>query len=111
MRRPVQLFRPNRRRPPRRIQPWRYPAGWHRRWVRGNGEINWEGTRRFVGEAFIHDYVGLKRSRGKAWKVYFGPLLIGVLYPNERGSIRMAQYARPTGSSVPARSARLHSRA
>jgi transposase InsO family protein len=111
MRRPAELFRFNRRRLPERAKVWRYPVGWVRRWVRGNGEINWQGTRRFVGEAFIHDYVGLKRSRGKTWKVYFGPLLIGVLYPREQGGIRMAKYTHPSGPSVPARSARLHSRA
>lgn len=111
MRRPAELFRQNRRRLPRRIQAWRYPVGWLKRWVRGNGEINWQGQRRFVGEAFVHDYVGLKRSRGRTWKVYFGPILIGVLHPEERGSIRMAKFIRLPGPSVPARSARLHSRA
>jgi putative transposase len=108
---PAHLFRRNPRRLPKRIKPWTYPAGWHRRWVRGNGEINWQGTRRYIGEAFVGDYVGLKPSRAKSWRVYFGPVLVGLLRANERGSIRMATYIARSGSSVPARYARLHSRA
>ena len=112
MRRPVELFGRNTRRLPKAIKPWRYPAQWHRCWVRGNGEINWQGRRRYVGEAFVRDYVGLKRSLGKTWKVYFGPVLIGVLHPEEGGSIRMVKYtnkAKPV-PGVPARFARLHAR-
>jgi hypothetical protein len=75
--------------------PWKYAKGWWRRWVRGNGEINWKGKRRYVGEAFVGDYVGLKAVRAKVWRVYFGPLLVGELHEPERGNIRTAQYRRP----------------
>src|SRR5262249_43278966 len=43
MRRPAELFERNWRGLPKTIKPWRYPIGWRRCWVRGNGEINWEG--------------------------------------------------------------------
>jgi hypothetical protein len=60
--------------------------------VRGNGEINWRGTRRYVGEAFVNDYVGLKSVRPGVWRVYFGPVLVGELHAGEKGSLRMARH-------------------
>lgn len=92
MKRPAELFNRNSRLLPKRIQQWKYPQTWERKWVRGNGEITWHGGRRYVGEAFVHDYVGLKAVRRHVWKVYFGPQLIGELHQRERGSIRMAKY-------------------
>jgi len=74
------------------IRPWHYPKGWKQRWVKGNGEISWQGTRRFVGEAFVRDYVGLKPVKLGVWHVYFGPILVGELHVSERGNIRPAQY-------------------
>lgn len=94
MKRPAEMFQRNPRRLPKRIDRWKYPARWPRRWVKGNGEINWRGVRRFVGEAFVRDYVGLKpMGRGK-WSVYFGPVLVGEWYEKEAGRIRMARYRR-----------------
>ena len=95
MKRPAEVFQKNRRRQPQRVGPWRYPKGWERCWVKGNGEIRWRGVRRYVGEAFVRDYVGLKpRGQAGVWRVYFGPLLVGELHEKEVGSIRMAKYAR-----------------
>ena len=92
MRRPVELFENNPRRLPKRIKAWRYSAGWQRRWVKGNGEISWQGVRRFVGEAFVREYVGLQPKRRGVWQVYFGPMLVGELHEKERGRLRMAKY-------------------
>jgi putative transposase len=90
---PARRYRVSRRQL-RRTEPWSYPAGWERRWVKGNGEISRNGGRRFVGEAFAGDYVGLQQRSAKVWRVYFGPLLIGELHENETGNIRIAQYRR-----------------
>ena len=94
MKPPVKRYRPSQRRL-RKTGRWSYPAGWERRWVKGNGEINRKGVRRFIGEAFVGDYVGLKRRDAKVWQVYFGPMLIGELHENETGNIRIARYGRP----------------
>jgi putative transposase len=93
MKTPAEVFRSNRRRL-KAQRPWSYPSGWVRKWVKGNGEITNNGSRRYVGEAFVRDYVGLKPMRRGVWEVYFGPLLIGQLHEEENGSIRMAKYAR-----------------
>jgi putative transposase len=89
---PAKRYRRSLRRLPEQTMPWKYSKGWLRRWVRGNGEINWRGKRRFVGEAFVGDYVGLKAVRAKVWRVYFGPLLVGELHEKETGNIRTAKY-------------------
>ena len=90
---PAAIYKKNRRRM-KRLWPWTYPRDWERRWVKGNGQINRAGRRRYVGEAFVRDYVGLKPVRSGVWEVYFGPELVGELHENEFGSIRMAKYAR-----------------
>jgi len=94
MKRPAQVFRPNRRRLPAKVASFKYPAGWARCWVKGNGEISWRGQWRFVGEAFVREYVGLKPAGQGIWQVYFGRMLVGELHENESGRIRMARYVR-----------------
>jgi transposase InsO family protein len=89
---PAQHYCRNARRLPARVAPWSYPSGWERRWVRGNGEINWQGKRRYVGEAFVRDYVGLQPVRAGVWRVHFGTVLVGELWEKEIGSIRLARY-------------------
>lgn len=93
MKRPVEVFERNRRRM-KKVKPWRYPRGWERCWVKGNGEMSRRGQRRYVGEAFVREYVGLKPAGTGKWEVYFGPVLVGELHENESGKIRMAKYAR-----------------
>lgn len=90
---PATVYKKNRRRL-QRWAPWSYPRGWERRWVKGNGEISRQGVWRYVGEAFVRDYVGLKPVGPDVWEVYFGPKLVGELHENESGRIRMAKYAR-----------------
>ena len=91
---PADFYRKSQRRFPASIQPMKYPSGWVRRWVRGNGQISWQGTRRYVGEAFVGDYVGLKPGRKGRWKVYYGPVMVGELYEEESGVIRPVKYRR-----------------
>lgn len=94
MKRPAEIFKRNRRRLPKKLRAWSYPTPWERCWVKGNGEISRRGKRRYVGEAFVRDYVGLKPMGAGVWQVYFGPALVGELREKERGSIRMAKYIR-----------------
>ena len=107
---PASRYRPSQRQMPKAIEHWNYPAGWIRRWVKGNGEISWRGTRRFVGEALVRDYVGLKGVKQGLWRVYFGPKLVGELHENERGNIRTAKYqTRRKGPSAQPHSGSLRS--
>lgn len=94
MRRPAELFRKQPGDALERRESWKYPKGWVPRWVKGNGEIALNGVRRYVGQAFVLDYVGLKLVRKGIWEVYFGIMLVGELHENERGSIRPGKYLR-----------------
>jgi hypothetical protein len=71
-----------------------YPSCWTVRHVRSNGEIRWQGRKRFVGEAFVGYPVGLRSTRDpKRIKVYFASLLIGELWTTDQSGLRPASYA------------------
>ncbi len=73
---------------------WSYPSGWAVRRVRSNGQIKWQGRKRFVGEAFAGYAVGLKRTGRGRWAVGYAGLLIGELWAADRGGMRPATYRR-----------------
>lgn len=114
---PAEVYRVSRRRLPSRTKELKYPAGWERKWVKGNGEICLCGRRWFVGEAYAGEYVGLKPSGMGNWKVYFGKTWIGELREKESGSIRPRVFNRKRQQkralrfrrASPARSASLRS--
>jgi len=89
---PAEVYRP---RPGRsRSARLSYRADWAVRRVRSNGEIKWQGRKRFVGEAFVGYPVGLKpKCRGEC-EIYFAGLLIGELREADPGGMRPAKYAR-----------------
>jgi hypothetical protein len=88
---PAAVYRP--RAEGRRKAVLKYPGSLAIRRVRSNGEIRWQGRKRFVGEAFVGYPVGLKAGR-KKWKIYFGRLLVGELWPGDVSGMRPAKYSR-----------------
>ena len=94
MRTPASAYHRSRRRWSQKIRSWNYSGSWARCWVKGNGEISWRGIRRYVGEAFVGDYVGLKPESKGVWTVYFGPVVVGELHEKEHGRIRGIKYHR-----------------
>lgn len=89
---PAQLYRKSRRRFPLALAPLEYPASYQVRHLRSNGEIRWQGRKRFIGEAFVRQGVGLKPLRRGIYAVYFASLLIGHLYDKDVGAMRPALY-------------------
>jgi hypothetical protein len=89
---PVKFYRKSGRRYPQPLPPVKYPAEWTVRQIRSNGEIRWKGRRRFVGEAFVGQPVGLKQLRRGVWGVYFIHLLIGHLHEADAGAMRPMMY-------------------
>ena len=66
---PAEIYRAA---PTARRQPgFRYPAGWIIRRIRSNGQIKWNGKKRFIGEAFVGYPVALKPPRAGKSLVYF----------------------------------------
>ena len=91
---PGDYYRKSRRSMPDRTKPWKYPAGWQSRLVKGKGMIHLNGRARFVGEAFEGERVGLKRVHPGKWEVNFGPWLAGELYDVDTGGIRAVVYRK-----------------
>jgi transposase InsO family protein len=89
---PSELYRP-RSSSPRAVQ-LKYPTRWSVRRVRSNGEIKWLGRKRFIGEAFVGNPVGLKSRGTGRFTVYFVDVLIGELWESDQAGMRPAKYAR-----------------
>lgn len=89
---PAQLYRKSQRRFPRMLAPLKYPVGHQVRHIRSNGEIRWKGRKRFIGEAFVRQSVGLKQLRRGIYAVYFAGLLIGHLHDKDVGAMRPVVY-------------------
>ena len=91
---PASRYRTSSRRLPRCQPRLSYPTKWQQRQVRSNGEIRWRGRKRFIGEAFVRQRIGLKPLKTGVQAVYFGPLLIGHLHDDDPGAMRPAVYQR-----------------
>jgi hypothetical protein len=70
------------------IQTPIYPEAYVIRRVRTNGEIRWWGGRRFIGEAFIGQTLGLKEIKAGKHLVYFHAHLVGELDETEEGGMK-----------------------
>jgi len=92
---PAEVYRPAGGRVGWRSGKTKYPATWAGRRVRSNGEIKWQGRKRFVGEAFVGHRVGLRAMGGGVFAVYFGRMLVGELREADAGGMRPAVYLRP----------------
>jgi transposase InsO family protein len=92
---PAVVHRKSGRKFPRRLPEWKYGAGLAVRRVRSNGEIRWAGRKRFIGEAFVGERIGLKRKRAGEHAVYLGQLLIGHLHERDAGAMRPVVYRPP----------------
>jgi transposase InsO family protein len=91
---PASKYRKSSQRLARQRRVLNYPAQWPQRQVRSNGEIRWRGRRRFVGEAFVRQRLGLKPLSPAVHAVYFGSLLLGHLHDADPGAMRPAVYLR-----------------
>lgn len=72
----------------RKLRPMRYRRNWHRRQVRSNGQIKWQGRMRSIGEAFVGQRIGLRRVAPNCYEVYFGHDCLGLLYDQDAGGLR-----------------------
>lgn len=72
--------------------------------MRPNGEIQWLGRSRFIGEAFVRQHVGLRPWRRDCWRVYFYAWLIGESHTADLGAMRPATYRRRKKPKVSAMS-------
>jgi putative transposase len=94
---PGQVYRHGRRRYPQRLIEWKYPAGWETRRVRSNGEVKWQGRKRFLGEAFVGMRVGFQKLKAGVEMVYFRGVLLGQMHASDIGGLRPSAYVRRGG--------------
>jgi putative transposase len=98
--RPSQVYRPGRRQQAARQPVVNYRVAWEARKVRSNGQIKWQGRRRFIGEAFVGYRIGLKRKRLGRWQVNFAGLMVGELRASDAGGLRPTAYV-PQHPTIP----------
>lgn len=89
---PAKWHHKSRRKHPPRLPEIRYGQGYHVRQVRSNGEIRWAGRKRFIGEAFVGQPIGLRRFKPGVYTVQFAHLQIGHLHEQDAGAMRPALY-------------------
>lgn len=92
LRPPAQHYRVSRRRLPKRLPVWTYPAAWLQRRVSPDGRLFWQGRQRFIGRAFGGEIIGLQCLQAGVWKIHLGSDLLGLLYQQDRAkSLRPAR--------------------
>jgi len=85
---PQSLYRPSRSLYEGGVEPaWVYEEPWAVRRVRTNGEIKWQGRRRFIGQAFRGERVGLVEASKGRHQVYLRDWLLGDLHRDQPGGI------------------------
>lgn len=87
--------------PPRpysgRLRPPEYPDSALVRRVRSNGMIKWRGEGVFISEVLVGEPVGLERAQEGHWRVYYGPLTLGLLSPKGRFETRKSKWGPACG--------------
>jgi putative transposase len=71
-----------------------YPPGYVLRRVRTTGEIRWAARRRFIGEAFIRQTLGVMEITPGKHRVYFHDYLLGEIDETEEGGMKPSIFVR-----------------
>ena len=89
MRVPAELYKTSKRRYPSVIPDFSYPDCYMLRCVKHNGEISWQGKKKYINHGLHGCTVGLKANRHGSMNVYAGTVFLGVVDSSgSRGLIR-----------------------
>jgi len=92
---PARYYHPSRRHFPDQLPPLHYPTqNWEVRRVHTKGQIKWQGRLRFIGRAFVGQWIGLKPAGLGQCEIYLGRQLLGVLHQLDPGGMRPAHVHR-----------------
>lgn len=69
---------------PKALSPIEYPGHYEPRIVRANGQLLWKSKLIFLSEVFASERVGLEEIADGTWRIYFGPILLGLLDERRR---------------------------
>ncbi len=92
---PASRYRPRPRTANLELGAVRYRGADAIRRVHPNGEIVWEGRRRFISDAVAGETLGLYPGEPGVWAVRFLHLELGHLHRSDPGGMRPAAYAKP----------------
>ena len=76
---PVSNYRPSQRPFPRRLPEILYPEHFQVRQTYPNGMISFKYSQWYISGCLISEQVGLEEVDDDRWKVYFGPIALGIL--------------------------------
>ena len=76
---PSSVYVPSARDYPSRLAAPEYPDAWQKRGVRSNGEIRWQGTKVYLTQALIGQWVGLEAVGDGLWDIHFMSVRLGRL--------------------------------
>ncbi|HXV64102.1 MAG TPA: IS481 family transposase [Vicinamibacteria bacterium] len=86
---PASLYRPSLRAYPRRLPEIDYPDHFQVRRTYPNGMVSFGCTQWYISGCLVSERIGLEEVDDDRWKVYFGPIALGLLdvrNARERGS-------------------------
>jgi transposase InsO family protein len=76
---PADCYQPASRTFPEKLEEWAYPQSMLLRRADEGGKIRWKQARCRVGDALAHEVVGVEPVDDDLAKIWFGPVLLGVL--------------------------------
>lgn len=76
---PSSRYRPSLRRYPRRVPELEYPEHFYVTQAYPNGMISFESTQWYISHCLASELVGLEEVDTGRWKVYCGPIALGIL--------------------------------
>lgn len=95
---PAQWYRSSTRPYPTHEPEVEYPGDFEVRRVRTTGEIKWEGEMLYLSQALVGETVGLEAVSDSHWKVYFGPVGLGIFDSEVRKLLVFTRRARRDGT-------------
>jgi transposase InsO family protein len=76
---PADRYRASTREFPEKLRDLEYPPGMQLRKADEGGKFRWKQVRCPVGKALAHQIVGLEPVDDGVWRVWFGPVMLGLL--------------------------------
>ena len=76
---PASCYRPSHRPYPRELPQIEYPEHFRVAQTYPNGMLSLESTQWYISGCLISERVGLEEVDDDRWKVYFGPIALGIL--------------------------------
>jgi len=78
---PAEVYCPSPRAYPRKLRDPEYPTDYYVERVSAQGVLFWMGQSYYLAKLLMGELVGIQAVEDRAWRIYFGPVLLGVVDP------------------------------